>query len=116
MLCLQSVKGKPFVYGQNGPDAFDLLGIQYYCTEKIGVDFPREKNQTLLFNMGKQVEKPFIGDMLFNKKKDSTEELVGICSGLNGNIVIYLCGKTGEVIHESAFLPDFERHQYMNYF
>ena len=38
---LRAQLGKPYVYGNSGPDSFDCSGLVYYCLRQVGVNIGR---------------------------------------------------------------------------
>lgn len=57
-------KGKPYVWGAEGPDAFDCSGLVKYALEKaFGKSFPHYSGDQ--YTMSRGVKDPQIGDLVF---------------------------------------------------
>lgn len=84
--------GKPYVWGAEGPNAYDCSGLIYAAYKSIGMQVPRTTAQ-LIF-VGRSVKRSQLrpGDLVFTKPTH-----VVMYSG-NGNIIG--SPHTGEVVHE----------------
>lgn len=81
---LYSYLGKPYVWAEEGPDAFDCSGLMYNIYGQMGMEIPRTASEQA--KMGKRV--PFdnlhYGDLIFfgaNHKPNSRINHVGIYLG-----------------------------------
>lgn len=55
--------GKPYVYGAEGPDAFDCSGFTMYVFGKVGISLPRTAAQQA--SVARPVSTPRPGDLVF---------------------------------------------------
>lgn len=74
--------GKPFVYGDEGPDSFDASGLVQYCYKQVGIDLPR--STVSQSEVGEKISyedlKP--GDALFIwTENEGKAEFVGVYVG-----------------------------------
>lgn len=84
-------KGKPYVYGDEGPNAFDCSGLMQYIFAKAGVRLPRTADQQ--YHYAKSVGTPLPGDLIFYVDR----------SGKATHVTLYLgAGKMLEAPHTGA--------------
>lgn len=55
--------GKPYVYGDEGPNTFDCSGLVYYVFGKLGITLPRTAHEQQAYVT--PVDSPRIGDLVF---------------------------------------------------
>ena len=60
--CAKSQVGKPFAFGSDGPDSFDIIGLAKYCAKKSSLDFPETRDHNEIVSKGVVVESPEPGD------------------------------------------------------
>ena len=62
---LLSYLGKPYVWAEEGPDAFDCSGLTYNIYGKMGIDIPRTASEQA--KMGKHITRSQLhyGDLIF---------------------------------------------------
>ena len=53
--CARNQKGKPYVWGAEGPNSFDCSGLVMYCYEQCGYNFNGRPTTYTLVNMGSAV-------------------------------------------------------------
>src|SRR5687767_6941656 len=74
--------GRPYVWGAEGPDAFDCSGLMQYIFAKFGIDLPRRAidQSRVGERVGRRLEP---GDLLFfsNDSRRSLVTHVGIYEG-----------------------------------
>lgn len=77
-------KGKPYVFGADGPDSYDCSGLTLKAWGKVGVDLPHSSSKQ--FKMGTPVSKDNLrpGDLVFYYSS-SRPSHVGIYAG-NGQV------------------------------
>lgn len=88
-------RGKPYVWGAEGPDSFDCSGFVYYCLTQTGYKIDRTTADMYSKNTGWQyVEKDKLqpGDLMFFKSDTKP--------GVIGHVGIYL--GNGYLIHASS--------------
>lgn len=83
---LLSYLGKPYVWAEEGPDAFDCSGLTYNIYGKMGIIIPRTASEQA--KMGKRIrfEKLKYGDLIFfgsSRRRNSRISHVGIYLGDN---------------------------------
>ncbi|MCH8632226.1 NlpC/P60 family protein [Lactiplantibacillus plantarum] len=66
-----------YVYGAEGPSAFDCSGLVEYALKKLGISFPRTSGEQ--YAATKHVSNPKVGDLVFFGSKGS--EHVGVYTG-----------------------------------
>ena len=60
--CVLSQVGKPFQWGGEGPESFDILGLAKYCAKNVSLDFPSSRVHNDVIFSGKFIENPEPGD------------------------------------------------------
>lgn len=55
--------GKPYVYGDEGPNGFDCSGLMQYVFAKVGIQLPRTADAQ--YHWTKPVTSPAPGDLIF---------------------------------------------------
>jgi len=74
--------GRPYVWGAEGPDAFDCSGLTQYVYQKVGIDIPRRAINQSQFGdaAGRGLQR---GDLLFfsNDSQQSLVTHVGLYEG-----------------------------------
>ena len=92
--CARNQFGKPYVWGDEGPDTFDCSGLVMYCYEQCGYDFDHRPTTKTLINMGSSVSRSnlALADLVFPHSGH-----VQIYSG-NGKIVH--APKSNDVVKE----------------
>lgn len=93
--CAKKQFGKPYVWGDEGPDTFDCSGLVMYCYENCGYDFNHRPTTSTLINMGSSVSQSnlILADLVFPHSGH-----VQIYSG-NGKIIH--APKSGDVVKEA---------------
>lgn len=83
----ETLEGKPYVFGAEGPNAFDCSGLVQYVFHHFGVNLPRTSEQQA--KVGTAVDKGAIqaGDLVFSDWGDGPNSHVGIAMGGNKIIV-----------------------------
>jgi hypothetical protein len=56
-------EGKPYVYGDEGPDTFDCSGLMQYCFGLVGISLPRTSQEQQAW--ATPVKSPLPGDLVF---------------------------------------------------
>jgi len=59
----QTELGKPYVFGDEGPNAFDCSGLMQYIYAKVGVQLPRTAHEQQAW--ATRVSTPLPGDLVF---------------------------------------------------
>lgn len=92
--CARNQFGKPYVWGDEGPDSFDCSGLVMYCHEQCGYDFNHRPTTSTLINMGSSVSQSnlVLADLVFPSSGH-----VQIYSG-NGKVIH--APKSGDVVRE----------------
>lgn len=92
--CARNQFGKPYVWGDEGPDSFDCSGLVMYCYEQCGYDFNHRPTTSTLINMGSSVSQSnlVLADLVFPSSGH-----VQIYSG-NGKVIH--APKSGDVVRE----------------
>ena len=92
--CARNQFGKPYVWGDEGPNTFDCSGLVMYCYEKCGYNFNGRPTTKTLINMGSSVSRSnlALADLVFPHSGH-----VQIYSG-NGKIIH--APKSGDVVKE----------------
>lgn len=89
----RSVIGAPYVYGANGPSAFDCSGLTSWAYQQVGKSIPRTSQAQA--SQGTAVSSPALGDIV---SFYSGATHVGIFSG-NGNVIH--APQSGDVVKEA---------------
>ena len=105
--CARAQFGKPYVYGDEGPDTFDCSGLVMYCYDQCGHTLEGRCTTTSLLREGTPVvqDNLVLADLVF-----PTEGHVQIYSG-NGNIIH--APKTGDVVKEQAIYNWYSGRRYI---
>ena len=92
--CARNQFGKPYVWGDEGPDSFDCSGLVMYCYEQCGYNFNHRPTTSTLINMGSSVSQSnlVLADLVFPSSGH-----VQIYSG-NGKVIH--APKSGDVVRE----------------
>ena len=92
--CARNQFGKPYVWGDEGPNSFDCSGLVMYCYEQCGYDFNHRPTTSTLINMGSSVSQSslVLADLVFPSSGH-----VQIYSG-NGKVIH--APKSGDVVKE----------------
>jgi hypothetical protein len=103
-----SLIGRPYVWGAEGPKAFDCSGLTQYVYQEFGVELPRRAiNQSAIGDpAGRRLER---GDLLFFST-DSRQSLVthvGLYEG--GGMMIEASKRYGRVRRDSLTDPYWEQ-------
>ena len=61
--CVKSQVGKPFEWGSDGPDSFDILGLAKFCAKQASLNFPDTRSHNEIIFSGKFIENPEPGDL-----------------------------------------------------
>jgi hypothetical protein len=90
-----SLIGRPYVWGAEGPNAFDCSGLTQYVYGEFGVDLPRRAIQQS--GVGTRVSRLQRGDLIFfsTAPRESTVTHVGIYEG--GGVMIDASKRHGRV-------------------
>jgi hypothetical protein len=96
--------GRPYVWGAEGPDAFDCSGLTQYVYQEVGIDLPRRAINQSKFGerVGRRLER---GDLLFfsNDSRQSLVTHVGLYEG--GGMMIDASKRHGRVRRDSLDHP-----------
>ena len=96
--------GRPYLWGAEGPDAFDCSGLTQYVYEKVGIDIPRRAINQSQFGdaAGRGLQR---GDLLFfsNDSRQSLVTHVGLYEG--GGVMIDASKRHGRVRRDSLDDP-----------
>ena len=98
-----SLIGRPYVWGAEGPHAFDCSGLTQYVFREIGVALPRRAIHQS--SVGDRVARLSRGDLIFfsSGPSESTVTHVGIYEG--GGIMIDASKRHGRVRRDSLSEP-----------
>ena len=82
---LKDQLGKPYVYGDEGPDSFDCSGLIYYCLNKIGIQIGRlnAAGYSNISSWEKVEDEDDLrrGDLIFTKTSSGRIDHVGVYLG-----------------------------------
>lgn len=80
---LKETNGKPYIWAEEGEDAFDCSGLVYYCYGSMNVWLPRVSWQQAKVGMRVRVNELQYGDLIFFGKHNSRSKVnhVGIYIG-----------------------------------
>jgi cell wall-associated NlpC family hydrolase len=96
--------GQPYVWGAEGPDAFDCSGLTQYVYQKVGIELPRRAINQSQFGdaAGRRLQR---GDLLFfsNDSQQSLVTHVGLYEG--GRVMIDASKRHGRVRRDSLDDP-----------
>jgi cell wall-associated NlpC family hydrolase len=93
-------KGDPYVYGAEGPNAFDCSGLTEYSFAKAGLRLPRTADEQ--YHSVRHIKKSNIrrGDLVFFHDSGGSVYHVGIFAGRrHGSEYILHAPYTGQVVH-----------------
>ena len=92
--CGRDQFGKPYVWGDEGPDTFDCSGLVMYCYEKCGYYFDHRPTTSTLINMGSSVSQSNLvkADLVFPSS--------GHVQIYSGNSCVIHAPKSGDVVKE----------------
>ena len=93
-------KGDPYVYGAEGPNAFDCSGLTEYSFGKAGIRLPRTADEQ--YHFVRHIKKRNIrrGDLVFFHDGGGSVYHVGIFAGRrHGSEYILHAPYTGQVVH-----------------
>lgn len=81
-------RGDPYVWGAEGPDAFDCSGLVEYVYKHFGLDTPRTTQQMIRSTALQPVQRKDLqpGDLIFSNWTGATSSHVGIYTG-SGSII-----------------------------
>lgn len=99
--------GKPYVYGDEGPNTFDCSGLMQFVFGKFGIKLPRTADEQ--YKWAKAIASPAAGDLVFFVDGSGTAQHVALYIG-NGKMlsaphagaVVHISGvsnESGRVIH-----------------
>lgn len=96
--------GKPYVWGDRGPDSFDCSGMVYYCMKSCGLNVSRRSSYSYADNTAwtlvESISDLKAGDLLFFKSDDKDKvSHTGIYVG--GGSFIHASSSSGKVIKSS---------------
>ena len=95
--------GRPYVWGAEGPNAFDCSGLTQYVYQEFGIDLPRRAVDQSKF--GDQVSRLQPGDLLFFST-DTRQSLVTHVGLYEGNgMMIQASKRHGRVRRDSVEEP-----------
>src|SRR5688572_29267388 len=98
--------GRPYVWGAEGPKAFDCSGLTQYVYQEFGIDLPRRAVDQSKF--GDHVRRLQPGDLLFFST-DSRQSLVTHVGLYEGNGMMIQASKSyGRVRRDSVEQPYWE--------
>ncbi|WP_053957533.1 SH3 domain-containing C40 family peptidase [Inediibacterium massiliense] len=107
-----SLRGKPYSYGSNGPNAFDCSGFTSYVYRQNGIKIDRDSRSQATNGVKVSKEELQRGDLVFFDTSDNGSiNHVGIYIG-NGNFIHASSGKAGSVTI-SGLDDSFYRHRYI---
>ena len=92
--CARNQFGKPYVWGDEGPNTFDCSGLVMYCYEQCGYDFNHRPTTSTLINMGSSVSQSnlVLADLVFPSS--------GHVQLYSGNGKVIHAPKSGDVVKE----------------
>lgn len=93
--------GKPYVYGDEGPNAFDCSGLMQFVFAKVGVVLPRTADQQ--YRATARVSSPLPGDLVFYVNSVGTADHVALYLG-GGNVLS--APHTGATVHVSPLFQE----------
>jgi cell wall-associated NlpC family hydrolase len=94
--------GDPYVYGADGPDAFDCSGLMYYAYRKAGLEVPRTASDQYQHARHIPRDKTVRGDFLFFHDSGGHVYHVAMMAGrVNGHIIMWHAPHTGTVVHRA---------------
>lgn len=104
---------KPYVWGKDGPDAFDSPGLIRYCLMLCGISVGKTEPAGYAEIDGwQQIEKVSLlkkGDILFFKSDASAQVMhIGICIG--SSYFVHASSSSGKVVISSLSEPYWERN------
>ena len=98
---LRAQLGKPYVYGNSGPNSFDCSGLVYYCLRQVGVNVDRLSaagyseypSWQRIDGMGNLRR----GDLMFFWN-DAHNHITHVAVCLGGNQLIHASSSAGSVV------------------
>lgn len=115
--CAQAQMGKPYIRGDEGPDAFDCSGLVYYCMRSCGVSVRRIKSTSYAsksdWTLIESIDDIRKGDVICFKSDDSSSvNHVAISTG--GSSFIHASASKGKVVR-SSFSSDSSKYWNRNF-
>jgi cell wall-associated NlpC family hydrolase len=101
---LESELGKPYVYGDEGPDSFDCSGLVKFIYSKIDILLPRITHDQSNFGIPVAKNDLRFGDIIFFSMDNSEITHTGIYIG---NGYFEHAPKTGEVVKINSLKEDY---------
>lgn len=92
-------KGDPYVYGAEGPNAFDCSGLTYYAYKKVGIHLARSSDAQYRQLRGIRKENIRKGDLMFFHSGGSVYHVGIFVDWDNGRRVILHAPNSGENVH-----------------
>lgn len=102
-----TLRGKPYVFGAEGPNAFDCSGLMQYVFGHFGIRLPRVTGDQV--KVGSAVSKGFQkpGDLVFSSWDGKPHSHVGMYIGDNK---ILVAPKPGDVVKVQSLNENYLRH------
>ncbi len=96
--------GKPYVYGDSGPDSFDCSGLVYYCLNRGGYTISRQSSAMYAANENweyiSSIDELVPGDLMFFRQADESRIThVGVYIG--NNLLLHASSSAGRVVISS---------------
>ncbi len=102
--------GRPYVWGAEGPKAFDCSGLTQYVYQEFGIDLPRRAVDQSTF--GDHVKRLQPGDLLFFST-DSRQSLVTHVGLYEGNGMMIQASKRHGRVRRDSFEEPYWRERFM---
>jgi hypothetical protein len=102
--------GRPYVWGAEGPNAFDCSGLTQYVYQEFGIDLPRRAVDQSKF--GDHVRRLQPGDLLFFST-DSRQSLVTHVGLYEGNGMMIQASKRHGRVRRDSFEDPYWRERFM---
>lgn len=96
--------GKPYVYGDSGPDSFDCSGLVYYCLNQSGYSISRQSSAMYAANENwdyiSSINDLVPGDLMFFRQDDESRIThVGVYIG--NNLILHASSGAGRIVISS---------------
>ena len=102
--------GRPYVWGAEGPNAFDCSGLTQYVYQEFGINLPRRAVDQSKF--GDRVQRLEPGDLLFFST-DSRQSLVTHVGLYEGNGMMIQASKRHGRVRRDSFEDPYWRERFM---
>ena len=100
-----ALRGRPYVYGATGPNAFDCSGYIQYVFRQMGINLPRVSRDQFAVAPKVPKESRIPGDLIGMKNRYGTVTHVGIYTGND----TWLVASTGsrQVVHQRLYSTNY---------